>query len=115
MLLGIIASGQCIGVDAMTAAGLDPVKVVSAVEFILGTGETQIDRPALSPRLKKVLEISLKGAGEREAHLVDTGDLLCGLLEEGQCVAAGVLDSYGLTLEQGKCAALIIRAMLPPI
>ena len=77
------------------------VKVRSAVEFIIGRGE----RPTpgeigLTPRAKKVIELAVDEARRLNHHYIGTEHLLIGLMREGEGVAAGVLESLGVSLEK---------------
>jgi ATP-dependent Clp protease ATP-binding subunit ClpC len=80
---------------------VDLSKVRSAVEFIIGRGE----KPAqgeigLTPRAKKVVELAVDEARRMNHTYIGTEHLLIGLLREGEGVAAGVLESLGVTLDK---------------
>jgi len=71
------------------------------VEFIIGRG----DRPVtgeigLTPRAKKVVELAVDEARRMNHTYIGTEHLLIGLLREGEGVAAGVLESLGVTLDK---------------
>ena len=71
------------------------------MEFIIGRGE----KPAqgeigLTPRAKKVVELAVDEARRMNHTYIGTEHLLIGLLREGEGVAAGVLESLGVTLEK---------------
>ena len=71
------------------------------MEFIIGRGE----KPAqgeigLTPRAKKVVELAVDEARRMNHTYIGTEHLLIGLLREGEGVAAGVLESLGVTLDK---------------
>jgi len=113
ILLGLIAIGDGVGLLALRSLGVDPNKVRSAVEFII----TRDDRVALGEigltiRAKKVVELAVDEARRLDHHYIGTEHLLLGLIREGEGIAAGVLESLGITLEQARAA--VIRALASP-
>ena len=80
---------------------VDLSKVRSAVEFIIGRGEKPTQGEiGLTPRAKKVVELAVDEARRMNHTYIGTEHLLIGLLREGEGVAAGVLESLGVTLEK---------------
>jgi ATP-dependent Clp protease ATP-binding subunit ClpC len=71
------------------------------IEEIIGRG---LQAPAghlpFTPRVKKVLELSLREALGRGNHAIGTGHILLGLLREGQGVAMHVLLVLGADLSR---------------
>lgn len=101
VLLGLVREGDGAAARALGNLGVDLGKVKSAVEFIIGRGE----RPAageigLTPRAKRVIELSVDEARRLNHSYIGTEHLLIGLLREGEGVAAGVLESLGITLDK---------------
>ncbi|MCH7622200.1 MAG: ATP-dependent Clp protease ATP-binding subunit, partial [Chloroflexi bacterium] len=81
--------------------GVDLSKVRSAVEFIIGRGEKPTQGEiGLTPRAKKVVELAVDEARRMNHTYIGTEHLLIGLLREGEGVAAGVLESLGVSLEK---------------
>ncbi|MBT7004752.1 MAG: ATP-dependent Clp protease ATP-binding subunit, partial [Chloroflexi bacterium] len=73
----------------------------SAVEFIIGRGERPTSGEiGLTPRAKKVIELAVDEARRLNHHYIGTEHLLIGLMREGEGVAAGVLESLGVSLEK---------------
>jgi enamine deaminase RidA (YjgF/YER057c/UK114 family) len=92
---------------ALARLSVDLGKVRTAVEFIVGSG----DRPAtgdvgLTPRAKRVIELSIDEARLREDHEISSAHLLLGLIREGEGIAAGVLESVGVSLETARHVVL---------
>ena len=73
----------------------------SAVEFIIGRGDgIVVGDPGLTPRAKKVIELAMDEARRLNNHYIGTEHLLLGLVREGEGIAAGVLESLGVSLEK---------------
>jgi len=101
ILLGLVRETEGVAARVLSGLGVDLSKVRSAVEFIIGRGE----KPAqgeigLTPRAKKVVELAVDEARRMNHTYIGTEHLLIGLLREGEGVAAGVLESLGITLEK---------------
>lgn len=54
----------------------------------------------LTPRAKRVIELSIDEARRLGHHYVGTEHLLLGLIREGEGIASGVLESLGVNLEK---------------
>ena len=54
----------------------------------------------LTPRAKKVIELAVDEARRLNHHYIGTEHLLLGLVREGEGIAAGVLESLGVSLEK---------------
>ena len=101
ILLGLVRETEGVAARVLSSLGVDLDKVRSAVEFIIGRG----DKPAqgeigLTPRAKKVVELAVDEARRMNHTYIGTEHLLIGLLREGEGVAAGVLESLGITLDK---------------
>ncbi|MCZ6615641.1 MAG: ATP-dependent Clp protease ATP-binding subunit [Chloroflexi bacterium] len=101
ILLGLVRESEGVAARVLSNLGVELTKVRSAVEFIIGRGE----RPApgeigLTPRAKKVIELAVDEARRLNHHYIGTEHLLIGLMREGEGVAAGVLESLGVTLDK---------------
>ncbi len=101
VLLGLAREPEGVGTRVLVSLGVDLSKVRSAVEFIIGRGQKQPTTDVgLTPRAKKVIELAVDEAREMSHHYIGTEHLLIGLLREGDGVAAGVLESLGVTLDR---------------
>ena len=101
ILLGLVRETEGVAARVLSSLAVDLSKVRSAVEFIIGRGE----KPAqgeigLTPRAKKVVELAVDEARRMNHTYIGTEHLLIGLLREGEGVAAGVLESLGVTLDK---------------
>ncbi len=103
ILLGLIREEEGMAAKVLTNLGISLSKVRSAVEFIIGRGEkASVGEIGLTPRAKRVIELAIDEARHLGHNYIGTEHLLLGLLHEGEGVAASVLDSFGLTLEQTR-------------
>jgi len=101
LLLGLVKEGDGIAARVLANLGVQLPKVRSAVEFIIGRGDGLIvGQPGLTPRAKKVIELSMDEARRLNNHYIGTEHLLLGLVREGEGIAAGVLESLGVSLEK---------------
>ena len=86
---------------SLSPSALTSPRFRSAVTFIIGRGQKQpTSDVGLTPRAKKVIELAVDEAREMSHHYIGTEHLLIGLLLEGDGVAAGVLESLGVTLDK---------------
>ena len=108
LLAALLRDGDTIAARALTSLGADLTKVRTALEFIIGRGDrtTSPAEITLSPRTKKVVEL----AGTEAIHLgrqeVEPEHILLGLIDEGQGIASGILESLGLPLEAVRAKVL---------
>ena len=115
ILLGLVRETDGVAARVLSNLGVDLNKVRSAVEFIIGRG----DRPAqgeigLTPRAKKVVELAVDEARRMTHTYIGTEHLLIGLLREGEGVAAGVLESLGVTLDKVRSETHRILSQATP-
>src|SRR5919202_965989 len=101
LLLGLVREGEGVAAKVLANLGVELNKVRSAVEFIIGRGDRAVTGDiGLTPRAKKVIELSVDEARRLGHHYIGTEHLLLGLVREGEGVAAGVLESLGVKLER---------------
>jgi ATP-dependent Clp protease ATP-binding subunit ClpC len=101
LLLGLVREGEGVAAKVLSNLGIELTKVRSAVEFIIGRGERQVQGDiGLTPRAKKVIELAVDEARRLGHHYIGTEHLLLGLIREGEGIAAGVLESLGVNLEK---------------
>src|SRR5947209_7771173 len=101
LLLGLVREGEGVAAKVLGNLGVELNKVRSAVEFIIGRGDRTVAGDiGLTPRAKKVIELSVDEARRLNHHYIGTEHLLLGLVREGEGIAAGVLQSLGVNLEK---------------
>jgi ATP-dependent Clp protease ATP-binding subunit ClpC len=107
ILLGLLREDEGVGAKVLANLGVSLSKARSAVEFIIGRGEKPVTGEiGLTPRAKRVIELAIDEARHLGHNYIGTEHLLLGLLREGGGVAADVLDSFGITLEQARTESL---------
>ncbi len=102
LLLGLVREGEGVAARVLDSLGVELSKVRTAVEFIIGRGDstTAPSEITLSPRTKKVIELAIDEARKLGHSHVGTEHLLLGLVREGEGIASGVLESLGVSLEK---------------
>jgi len=101
ILLGLVREEEGMAAKILSNLGIGLNKVRAAVEFIIGRGEgsTQND-VGLTPRAKRVIELAVDEARLLGHQYIGTEHILLGLLREGEGVAAGVLESLGVSVDR---------------
>ena len=107
ILQGLVREGEGVAARVLNNLNVNLQKVRSAVEFIIGKGKIPVsgENIGLTPRAKKVIELAVDEARRMNHQYIGTEHLLIGLLREGEGVAAGVLESLGVTLEKARAEA----------
>ncbi len=115
ILLGLVREGEGVAARVLANLGVELSKVRAAVEFIIGRGERPITGEiGLTPRAKRVIELAVDEARRLNHNYIGTEHLLLGLLREGEGVAAGVLESLGVSLEKVRTEVTRILSQTPP-
>jgi ATP-dependent Clp protease ATP-binding subunit ClpC len=115
ILLGLLREEEGVAAKVLTNLNVSLSKVRSGVEFIIGHGEKpSTGEIGLTPRAKRVIELAIDEARNLGHNYIGTEHLLLGLLHEGGGVAAGVLDSFGITLEQVRTETTRILSQSTP-
>src|SRR5450756_2649397 len=103
LLLGLVREGEGVAARVLENMNVELPKVRTAVEFIIGRGDRPVvGEVGLTPRAKRVIELAIDEARHLGHNYIGTEHLLLGLLHEGEGVAASVLESFGVTLEQAR-------------
>jgi len=103
LLLGLVREEEGVAAKVLANLGVGLKKVRASVEFIIGRGEkSSAGETGLTPRARRVIELAIDEARYLGHNYIGTEHLLLGLLREGEGIAAGVLDSFGITLEKGR-------------
>jgi uncharacterized damage-inducible protein DinB len=101
ILLGLVREGDGVAARVLGNLGIDLHRVRDATEFIIGRGDRQSTGDiGLTPRAKRVIELSVEEARRLDHHYIGTEHLLLGLLREGEGIAAGILESLSVHLEK---------------
>ncbi len=97
LLLGLAREGKGVAAKVLQGAGLEPEALRSAIARMVGVGAPG-GQPSqgLTPRCKRIIELSLAEAARLGHRYVGTEHLLLGILREGDGVAVRVLSSAGV-------------------
>ena len=115
ILLGLVREGDGVAAKVLANLGVELNKVRSAVEFIIGRGDrTVLGEIGLTPRAKKVIELAVDEARRLNHSYIGTEHLLLGLVREGEGIAAGVLESLGVSLERVRAETTRILSQSAP-
>ena len=107
LLLGLVREGDGVAARVLSNMGVQLPKVRSAVEFIIGRGESMVMGDiGLTPRARKVIELAVDEARRLNHHYIGTEHILLGLVREGEGIAAGVLESLGVNLEKVRAQVM---------
>jgi predicted dehydrogenase len=104
LLLGLIKLGQGVAVNVLQKLGLNLESVRTEAEKQIGKGPDQkiIGIVPLTPRVKKVFGLAATEAKALNHTYVGTEHILLGLLREGDGVAARILKSFEVNLDQTR-------------
>ncbi|MDI3548773.1 MAG: ATP-dependent Clp protease ATP-binding subunit ClpC [Halanaerobiales bacterium] len=96
MLLGLVKEGQGIAAKALNDAGITENKVIDEIKKLIGEGNQPVTTPvSLTPRSKKVLNLSMDEARRLGHNYIGTEHILLGLIREGEGVAARIMADLG--------------------
>jgi ATP-dependent Clp protease ATP-binding subunit ClpC len=115
LLLGLVREGEGVAAQVLLKLGVELQKVRNSVEFIIGRGDRIVlGQIGLTPRAKKVIELAIDEARQMNHHYIGTEHILLGLVREGEGIAAGVLESLGVRLEQVRKTTLAVLSGISP-
>src|SRR5690554_3500762 len=100
ILLGLVKEGQGIAAKVLNDTGINEEKVLAVIRKFIGEGAEQVSTTvSLTPRSKKVLNLSMDEARRLSHNYIGTEHLLLGLIREGEGVAVRILVDLGGDLE----------------
>ena len=108
ILLGLIREGEGVAAAVLTNLNVDLDQIHDQVEESVKKGKATIALGELpyTSRAKKVLEFAMAEARELNHSYVGTEHLLLGLLREEKGIAAQVLNSLGVSMEEARSETL---------
>ncbi len=108
ILLGLIREGEGVAAAVLTNLNADLDQVHERIEESVKKGKATIALGELpyTSRAKKVLEFAMAEARELNHSYVGTEHLLLGLLREEKGIAAQVLNSMGISLDDARTETL---------
>jgi ATP-dependent Clp protease ATP-binding subunit ClpC len=104
LLLGLVKEGGGIAAQVLKSMGIDSAKVLEKIDEYIGRGDEVsagqlID---LTPRSKRVLELSYMEARRMNHNYVGTEHILLGLIREGEGIAARVMKDLNVDLAKAR-------------
>ncbi len=115
LLLGMVHDGEGVAGAVLRNLGVQLSKVRDAVEFIIGRGDRIVlGEIGLTPRAKKVIELAVDESRHLNNNYVGTEHLLLGMVREGEGIAAGVLESLGVTLDKVRAQTMRVLEHAKP-
>jgi ATP-dependent Clp protease ATP-binding subunit ClpC len=107
LLLGLVREGEGVAAKVLISLGVDLEKVRKAVEDIIARGDRIVlGEIGLTPRAKKVIELAVDESRLLNHNYIGTEHLLLGLIREGEGIGAGVLESFGLSLQEVRAKTI---------
>ena len=102
LLLGILGDVDPVCAQIFDAYGLSAADIRNQVDALVEKGrpkEKVVDLP-LSPRAKRVLDISMREARSMGMNYVGAEHILLGLVSEGEGLAAQILTNFGMNISR---------------
>ncbi|MGE5474724.1 MAG: ATP-dependent Clp protease ATP-binding subunit [Ignavibacteriales bacterium] len=97
LLLGLIREGGGIAARVLQNNEVTEEKIIKEIEELIGRGEETGAQPAgLTPRTKRVLELSFRESGRMGHSYIGTEHIILGILREGESVAVRILADLGV-------------------
>ena len=100
ILLGLIHEGEGVAAKVLESLGVSLEAAREKVEESVGPRSPPTGPPPVSPRAKKVLELSLRESLGLGHNYIGTEHLLLGLVREGENTGAQILASLGVDFAQ---------------
>lgn len=99
LLLAILRKSEFVK-NILFEIGADLKEVETEVLSYMKKKERKVEEVSLSPRLKRVLELSQKEANNLNSEYIGSEHLLLGLIDEKESVAGKILNEKGITREK---------------
>jgi ATP-dependent Clp protease ATP-binding subunit ClpC len=97
LLYGLLKEGSGIAARVLQGQGMTDDKILKQIEELIGRGEKMKEQPlGLTPRTKRVLELSFREARKIGHNYIGTEHLLLGILKEGESVAVRIMMDLGI-------------------
>ncbi|MGZ6389963.1 MAG: ATP-dependent Clp protease ATP-binding subunit [Ktedonobacterales bacterium] len=115
LLYGLLEANDPTVTTIVTSLGVNTMRLCQALDFVIGkSNKPLLVEPTLSAAARHTLDIAEEEALSEDSTEVGTDHLLLGLLREGEGIAAGVLQSFGVTLDRVQAQRLALRRQGKP-
>ena len=109
ILWGLTRERDGVGARVLLCLSVDLSSVQSAINFIISEGRLAVQGEiGLTPRVKRVMTLATEEVRRSNYTKFGTEYLLIGLLLEGEGVAAGILETMGVTVKKVRSEVLRI-------
>ena len=103
LLLGLIREGSGIAYNILEKNEVTEEKVAQQISQMIGTGTAgEGYQRALTPRTKRIIEMSFEIARSLNHSFIGTEHMLMAILEETDCVACQIIESLGKSPDRIK-------------
>ncbi|AJQ29258.1 ATP-dependent Clp protease ATP-binding subunit [Pelosinus fermentans] len=99
LLLGLLHESEGIAAKGLLSVNISIETVRMEVEKLVGRGEAANAQISYTPRAKRCIELAINVAADLGHNYVGTEHLLLGLLQEGEGVAAQLLDGLDVDVQ----------------
>lgn len=101
ILLGLLREGGGVAARVLQSQGINGDRVSRRIAELIGVGEKKGQQPAgLTPRTKRVLELSFIEARRMGHNYIGTEHILLGIMREGESVAVRILSDLGMDIQK---------------
>ncbi|MFQ5834916.1 MAG: ATP-dependent Clp protease ATP-binding subunit [bacterium] len=116
ILLGLIRENEGIAANALKSSGIDLARVRQEVEKAVGRGQEAsfLGQIPLTLRANRALQLAAEEARQLGHGYLGTEHLLLGLTKDKESLAAQILISSGVDLEQLRQEVINLLGELPP-
>ena len=111
LLLGMLREGDSSAAHALDQMGVTRDSIRDKIEKRITRGNSELGQDMqLTPRAKRVIDLSYDEARAMQNNYIGSEHLLLGLVRECEGMAARVLEELGVDLEKTRAAVLRIHA-----
>lgn len=100
ILLGLSCENGGVARKVLSDYGLNTDLIYELVEKFVGKGDSGMPAQGLTPRAKRIIELSASSAARLGHHYIGTEHLLMGILREHESVASKILVSTGVDINR---------------
>ena len=101
ILVGLINEGEGVAARVLNEQGVTEQKVIEKIRELIGVGQNAEQQIAgLTPRTKRVLELSFGEARRMGHNYIGTEHILLGIIKEGESVAVRILTELNADIQK---------------
>ena len=102
LLLGLIREGSGVAARVLKENGVEERKVMDLISQLIAPDNTVglAEQEGYTPSARRVIENSYREAIRFKAPLIGTAHLLLAMIREGDCVAARLLNTMGISVQK---------------